>query len=136
MPQPPQLAGGNQLLEGHASGLQIFAVSGHQVDVILLACLHHALALLYRVGEGLLTKHVLPRPGRAYRLFGMQAVDRSNENRVDLRMLQASVVVFITVAILDAEFSAQLFSPLDIVADQGNAPALLAVAKSGQDRGL
>jgi hypothetical protein len=69
-------------------------------------------------------------------MFGMQAVDRSDENRIDLRMLQALIVVFIAVRILDAESGGQVCSPLGIVADQGNEPAVLAVAKSGQDLGL
>src|ERR1700736_2856353 len=56
VPETAKFAAGDQVLQGHTARLEILAISGHQVDPVLLACFHHAAAFFYCVAERLLAK--------------------------------------------------------------------------------
>src|SRR5580704_17263091 len=105
VPETAKFASRDQLLQCHTPRLEIFAISGHQVDPVLLARFYHAAAFFHRVAERLLAKHVLSSGRGADRLFGMRSVNRSNEDRIDAGMVQALIVVFVGIAVpnVDAE---------------------------------
>src|ERR1700721_1832582 len=114
---PAQVAARNHFLELESAGLEVFAISRHELDSISTARVHHVPGLGNTGGKRFFAEHMLACLGRPYRIFFVLSWWGCNIDSLDLRVFQARGVLAVGIGPAGFEILPELLGLCFIAAD-------------------
>lgn len=114
--------------------LEVKAIGGHQLDVVLRAGFDDVMALVFGDGERFLAKHVDAGLSGANAIVRMQIVRQGDVHGIDGAAAQAEFVILVGETILDAVGAGELAQFGFVIGDEGNELGVfLRMRERGQD---
>src|ERR1700684_2681308 len=96
---PAQISGLDHFLKQQTAGLKIFAIGGHEQNVIVVASVDHVASLSNGGRQWLFTEHVLAGSCRSNHIFLVFYRRSRDVDRIDAGIVEAAVKLVVAVSV-------------------------------------